>query len=158
MSDPASQYNVDLTLPRTSVVVMKFGGTSVQDAAAIQRSISIVKGRRDAGLQPIVVVSAMAGVTDGLLAAAEAASQNRIAEAMAMSQALRARHVETAAALVGRNIVNVAKALHQIFDKLDDILRGIGAVGELTHADVPRIPQERSCRRSSSRARVRWIP
>ena len=132
MSEPASRNNGGLSLPRSLVVVMKFGGTSVQDAAAIQRTISIVKGRRDAGLQPVVVVSAMAKVTDQLLAAAEAASRNRIADAMAISQALRARHLETAAALVGRNIVNVAKALHQTFDKLDDILRGIGAVGELT--------------------------
>ena len=111
---------------------MKFGGTSVQDAAAILRTVSIVKGRRDLGLQPVVVVSAMAKVTDQLLAAAAAAAANRMDEALAVSQALRTRHLETAAALVGRSIVQVGKALHETFDKLDDILRGISALGELT--------------------------
>jgi aspartate kinase len=117
---------------RTSIVVMKFGGTSVQDAVAINRTISIVKGRRDRGLQPIVVVSAMAKVTDQLLAAAAAAASNDRAGAMEISQKLRERHLETAAQLVGRNIVSLAKVLHEKFDKLDDILRGISAVGELT--------------------------
>ena len=111
---------------------MKFGGTSVQDADAILRTITIVKGRRDTGLQPIVVVSAMAKVTDQLLAAAAAAAEGRMDDALAISTALRTRHLDVATALVGRNIVNVGKALHITFDKLDNILRGISAVGELT--------------------------
>jgi len=57
------------------LVVMKFGGTSVEDAKAIDRTAGIVRGRRDKGLTPIVVVSAMAKVTDQLLAAANAAGR-----------------------------------------------------------------------------------
>ena len=53
------------------MIVMKFGGTSVQDAQAIERAASIVKGRLSQ--KPIVVVSAMAKVTDQLLAMAKAA-------------------------------------------------------------------------------------
>jgi aspartate kinase len=48
-------------------IVMKFGGTSVADAAAIENVARIVAGQRDAS--PVIVVSAMSGVTDGLLAA-----------------------------------------------------------------------------------------
>ena len=55
------------------IVVMKFGGTSVEDAAAILRTTSIVEGRVAKGLRPVVVVSAMAKVTDQLLACAAAA-------------------------------------------------------------------------------------
>src|SRR5579864_5809275 len=47
------------------MIVMKFGGTSVEDAKAIDRTASIVKGR--AAKKPVVVVSAMAKVTDTLL-------------------------------------------------------------------------------------------
>lgn len=47
------------------MIVMKFGGTSVGDAGAISRVCEIVGGRRL--LSPVVVVSALAGVTDGLL-------------------------------------------------------------------------------------------
>jgi len=48
-------------------LVMKFGGTSVGDAAAFENVARIVAAQRDAA--PVVVVSAMSGVTDSLLAA-----------------------------------------------------------------------------------------
>jgi aspartate kinase len=48
-------------------IVMKFGGTSVADAAAFENVARIVASERDAA--PVVVVSAMSGVTDALLAA-----------------------------------------------------------------------------------------
>jgi aspartate kinase len=48
-------------------VVMKFGGTSVADAAAFENVARIVSAERAAS--PVVVVSAMSGVTDALLAA-----------------------------------------------------------------------------------------
>ena len=54
------------------VVVMKFGGTSVEDAAAIRRLIGIVRSRL--GSRPVVVVSALARVTDQLLEAGNAAA------------------------------------------------------------------------------------
>ncbi len=117
---------------RPALVVMKFGGTSVQDAAAIQRTLSIVKGRYDRGLRPIVVVSAMARVTDDLLAAAAAAAEGRVDDALRIADGLRARHLETASALVGRKIGDLSALLHESFDKLNDILRGVAAVGELT--------------------------
>jgi aspartate kinase len=116
----------------SSLVIMKFGGTSVQDAAAIQRTISIVKGRRDRGLRPVVVVSAMARITDQLLLAAAAAANNEIAEALEMTCAIRARHLSTAAELVGRNIIAVSRAIDESIDQLENILRGVAAVGELT--------------------------
>ncbi|MGC2614725.1 MAG: lysine-sensitive aspartokinase 3, partial [Terracidiphilus sp.] len=47
-----------------SLVVMKFGGTSVEDPTAINRTAAIVAGRVAAGKQTVVVVSAMAKVTD----------------------------------------------------------------------------------------------
>ena len=43
-----------------SLVVMKFGGTSVEDPAAINRTAAIVAGRVAQGKHPVVVVSAMA--------------------------------------------------------------------------------------------------
>ena len=57
------------------LVVMKFGGTSVEDPAAIGRTAAIVAGRVALGKSPVVVVSAMAKVTDQLLRAADAAAQ-----------------------------------------------------------------------------------
>ncbi|HKE05917.1 MAG TPA: lysine-sensitive aspartokinase 3, partial [Blastocatellia bacterium] len=50
---------------------MKFGGTSVEDAVAIRRLVSIV--RRQLHHQPVVVVSAMGRTTNGLLECARMA-------------------------------------------------------------------------------------
>ena len=63
-----------------SLVVMKFGGTSVEDAAAIGRTAAIVAGRVAQGKRPVVVVSAMAKVTDQLLRAAAAAAPATVPE------------------------------------------------------------------------------
>lgn len=84
----------------SQLVVMKFGGTSVEDAVAINRTAGIVRDRLSKGLTPIVVVSAMAKVTDQLLAAANAAGRGDRAGALAITARLRNRHLETACALV----------------------------------------------------------
>jgi aspartate kinase len=116
---------------------MKFGGTSVEDAAAINRTAAIVKGRVDSGKSPAVVVSAMAKVTDQLLRAASAASQADRKGALAISSRLRARHRDTACDLVKNPEDNAVllDAIDRKFDALDEILRGLSALLELT----PRI-------------------
>jgi aspartate kinase len=128
------------------LVVMKFGGTSVEDGAAIQRTARIVAGRVAKGLQPIVVVSAMAKVTDLLISAANIAARGDRASALAITERLRIRHKDTATQLI--RAARAAEAPHPDpeeiathawieaeFDSLDEILRGLAAVGELT----PRI-------------------
>src|ERR1044071_4516136 len=59
-------------------VVMKFGGTSVADAAAFENVARIVANERDASR--VVIVSAMSGVTDSLLAATNIASLENVFE------------------------------------------------------------------------------
>ena len=117
-----------------NLVVMKFGGTSVEDSAAILRTATIVAGRLHKGLNPIVVVSAMSRVTDTLLAAAAAAGRNAREEALHLSDSLRTRHLNTAAELIpaGDHLTSLHLNIHHEFDTLDDLLRGISAVGELT--------------------------
>jgi aspartate kinase len=81
------------------VIVCKFGGTSVADAAAIRRLVAIVAGR--AAERPLVVVSALAGVTDGLFNIAAAV---RAGDAEALNKAIDAlirRHVAVAGELPG---------------------------------------------------------
>ena len=123
-----------MSTPRTNIVVMKFGGTSVEDATAILRTASIVASRLRKNLSPIVVVSAMSKVTDTLLAAAAAAGRNDREEALKLSDALRTRHLNTAAELVtdSDRLTSLQLNIHHDFDTLDDLLRGISAVGELT--------------------------
>ena len=80
------------------MIVMKFGGTSVQDASAIERAAEIVRARLPE--QPIVVVSAMAKVTDQLLNMASAAGNGDRETALKLSRNLRERHYNTAGELI----------------------------------------------------------
>jgi aspartate kinase len=117
-----------------SVVVMKFGGTSVEDPAAITRTAGIVAGRLALGKRPVVVVSALAKVTDQLLRAGAAAAAGDRTGALAISSRLRCRHRDTAAALI-KDSAELSNYIDQKFDSLDEILRGLAAILEMT----PRI-------------------
>ena len=119
---------------------MKFGGTSVEDAAAIGRTSAIVAGRVASGKNPVVVVSAMAKVTDHLLRAAAAAAQGDRTGALAISSRRRARHRDTSAELVKDKAAAAAlvQLIDEKFDALDEVLRGLSAIRELT----PRISDQ----------------
>ena len=112
-------------------LVMKFGGTSVGDAQAITRLTEIVRGRLPQ--QPVVVVSAMARVTDQLLKMARAAGEGDRKTALTLARELRERHYNTAGELLGTALFTQFHGdLGTEFEELDELLRGISAVGELT--------------------------
>jgi aspartate kinase len=80
------------------MIVMKFGGSSVQDATAIRRVASIVATRL--AEQPVVVVSAMGGITDKLVQISETAARKELASALALLDAIRARHIAAASEML----------------------------------------------------------
>ena len=113
------------------MIVMKFGGTSVQDAEAIDRVSAIVRERLQE--KPVVIVSALAKMTDQLLAMANAAGAGDREKALELSRAARERHFNCASDLLGTGrFVQIHSELEEEFNALDDLLRGIVAVGELT--------------------------
>jgi aspartate kinase len=113
------------------MIVMKFGGTSVQDAQAIDRAAAIVRQRLTE--RPVVVVSALAKITDQLLAMAAAAGAGKREQALDLCRAARERHYNTAVDLLGKQVFEpLAPLLDSDFDGLEELLRGVVAVGELT--------------------------
>jgi aspartate kinase len=113
------------------MIVMKFGGTSVQDAKAIDRVAAIVRERQSQ--RPVVVVSALAKITDQLLGMAAAAGAGQREKALELARGARERHYNTAADLLGTHAFEqIAPELEADFDSLDELLRGVVAVGELT--------------------------
>jgi aspartate kinase len=113
------------------MIVMKFGGTSVQDAEAIDRVAAIVRERL--AEKPVVVVSALAKITDQLLAMAAAAGAGNRDQALELSRSARERHYNTAVDLLGTHAFEqIAPELEADFKALDELLRGVVAVGELT--------------------------
>jgi aspartate kinase len=113
----------------TAMMVMKFGGTSVENAGAIDRVASIVRNRREH--RPIVVVSAMAGVTDELLEMARLACCGDLPGALERCDALKERHFRAVSELVpkDKNAAMLAD-LQKQFTILTEVAKGIAAVGE----------------------------
>jgi aspartate kinase len=109
---------------------MKFGGSSVVDATAIDRVVSIVAGELNHGRAPVVVVSALGGVTDRLLALAEGARTGRpAAEIEAGVAALRRRHVEEASRLGADRDGTLVPSLDRDLDELRAAMDEIGRRG-----------------------------
>ena len=107
------------------MVVQKFGGTSVADPVAIRRLIEIVRAARTRdGRGPAVVVSAMSGVTDGLLGVAASAGASRLDEALSGTQQIRDRHIAAARELVAGPAVETLHAqIDAQIDELTDIIK-----------------------------------
>ena len=110
---------------------MKFGGTSVEDATAIDRIASIVKGRLPQ--QPLVVVSAMSKVTDRCWPWPPLPAKAIATRHWSLCRQVRERHFNTAGELLGTGLfTELHSQLQAEFDSLEQLLRGISAVGELT--------------------------
>jgi aspartate kinase len=110
------------------VVVLKFGGTSVQDAAAIRRVIGIVQSRVKMTSQPVVVVSALARVTDQLLAAGHGAAGGHLGSALATAREIYVRHERLADELAdGDPEGTLDRALRCEFKDLEALLHDLAA-------------------------------
>lgn len=115
------------------MIVVKFGGTSVGDADRVANAIEIVAQRRE--LKPVVVVSALAGVTNDLVAASEAACEKRPERVAEIVAEIRARHEDVALRLVQQRsdfYETFLKKLDKQVEQIDTILRGIAYLGEIT--------------------------
>jgi aspartate kinase len=114
-------------------VVMKFGGTSVADADAMNRVIGIVRRQLDAGPgdnPPVVVVSAMSKVTDRLI---ETGRLTGIGDPDAAAQTLAdllERHIAVASSLVaGEALDRLTAQLTGEFAPQTTSMRGFAAHG-----------------------------
>ncbi len=113
--------------------VMKFGGTSVGDAACIARAAAIVKSAASEG-SVVVVVSAMSGVTNRLIDAAHHVEAGEAEFATKLVADLRKQHRKALETLVrepGR-VAEVDKSLSQVLAELERLLQGTALLRELT--------------------------
>lgn len=111
--------------------VLKFGGTSVGTVETIRTVLQILKREAENGENPVVVLSAMGGVTNLLSSMAEAAARGEaFSEQLA---ALENRHFEVVKTLLDVQKQNpVYTRLKIFFNELDDLLQGIFSLRELT--------------------------
>lgn len=110
--------------------ILKFGGTSVGSASGIRTLISILK-EREQGDYPVVVLSAMSGVTNLLLAMAEKA---QVAEEYAAElKEIEEKHFEVVRTLLPAVAQNpVFTRLKIYFNELEDVLQSVYHLKELS--------------------------
>ena len=121
------------------MIVAKFGGTSVGDAAAIERAAAIVAERIPR--QPLVVVSALGGATNALIALAEQATSGQLILAIRGVEALRERHLKVAAELLGDgpDAADIAGELAATFDELAALAEALSVLGHGTTRSLDAI-------------------
>jgi aspartate kinase len=120
------------------MLVMKFGGTSVESAAAIERVAGIVKGRLPR--HPVVVVSAMGKTTNKLLAIAQTAIQGKREDYIRQIQDLRDFHSREARQVVPLSErAELDRNLDDHFQELMELVKGIAVIGELTPRSIDAI-------------------
>ncbi len=117
----------------TRVTVHKFGGTSVADAERFAGVAAIVSDRRGPNLCPVIVVSAMAGVTDALIRGAQRAAAGDAEEPARLLADLESRHDAVAEALLGTEEREAfAVGLRERLETLRRLYDSLAVLGELT--------------------------
>lgn len=122
------------------IVVHKFGGTSVGDAARIESVAALLAGTAES--HRIIVASAMTGTTDNLLQAAAAAAARQTERALEIVGAFASRHEMTLAAIdqARRTAIDTTGAeLQAILAEVTDLVRAVASLGELTPRTRDRI-------------------
>ncbi|HLH20763.1 MAG TPA: lysine-sensitive aspartokinase 3 [Bryobacteraceae bacterium] len=120
------------------MIVMKFGGTSVESAEAIERVAGIVRGRLPK--RPVVVVSAMGKTTNKLLAIASAAIEGRRADYIQQIHDLRDFHSREARRVVPlEDRAELDRTLDEHFQELTELVKGLAVLGELTPRSIDAI-------------------
>jgi aspartate kinase len=120
------------------MIVMKFGGSSVESAIAIERVAGIVRTRE--AKRPVVVVSAMGKTTNKLLAIANAAIEGERADYIKLLHDLRDYHSREARLVVPLDKrAELDRTLDDNFQELTELVKGLAVLGELTPRSIDAI-------------------
>ena len=117
-------------------LVMKFGGTSVGSAAALDRLVAITRQAQADWPRVVVVVSAMSGVTDLLLGGAHAAAAGDRLRPTAAARDIRAKHdaalreMKIEAGSQGGVLAEARSAVTASVDEFERLCQAISVLGE----------------------------
>ena len=123
------------------MIVMKFGGTSVGSAERMQQVIDLVASAKEKGRSPVVVLSAMSGITNLLIEGADTALDRNLDGAKDIIDTIRVKHAQAISALFG-NGPRRAELMEALTEKLDELLilyKGVAYLGELSRRSLDAI-------------------
>ncbi|MCB0712522.1 MAG: aspartate kinase [Ignavibacteriae bacterium] len=125
-------------MSKSEVFVLKFGGTSVQDATAMGRVVEIT--RSEGGTVPVVVTSACAGITNDLVACGECCGKMDQQGADEIVQRISDRHHEILKDLCGAHpAYDCSSELEEMLGELRQLVHGTILLGETTPRTVDTI-------------------
>ncbi|WP_256012732.1 bifunctional aspartate kinase/homoserine dehydrogenase I [Desertivirga xinjiangensis] len=111
--------------------ILKFGGTSVGSVESIRSLMKILQKEKDKHGNPVVVLSAMGGVTNLLVSMADKAAAGE--DFSTYLAELESRHFEVVKALLEVPRQNpVFTKLKIFFNQIEDLLQGVSSLKELT--------------------------
>jgi aspartate kinase len=120
------------------MIVMKFGGTSVEDAPSIERVAGIIRNRLAS--RPVVVVSAMGKTTRALLHAAESSAAGDSARARSIVSEVKSKHSTEACLLIrDASVSPTLAAVERYIDELTKLLEGLSILGEVPPRGLDKI-------------------
>ncbi len=116
------------------ILVMKFGGTSVGNAETMLQVKDIVKESISTGWKPVVILSAMVGVTNQLLQSAELAKNHRFDLVLQTAASLTSRHYEVVHQLIlnQERQFTIKQQIDQLISGFTEYCRAIDIIGEAT--------------------------
>lgn len=115
--------------------ILKFGGSSIANAQRIEKVVSIIKNYYKAKTKIAVVFSAFGGVTDLLIEASKKALK-RDKSYLNVFNNIKIKHLEILTELIpNKNKAKVQDQIESYFDELNNLLKGISLLKELS----PRI-------------------
>ena len=112
------------------MIVMKFGGSSLESQEAIARVAEIVRQYEER--RPVVVVSAMGKTTSRLLEIAREAALGRREQALSQVDELRLKHLRHGLPLAGAAVADLERYIRTHFEWLEELVKGLSVVGELS--------------------------
>ncbi|MBD5256085.1 MAG: bifunctional aspartate kinase/homoserine dehydrogenase I [Bacteroides sp.] len=110
--------------------LLKFGGTSVGTVTSLESVKSIVEAEET---PVIIVVSALGGVTDMLIATAKAAAAGKIDEYRETFDKIKQRHEDVISGMVIESKrPNVRERAAEMLDELSNIFKGVSLLNDLS--------------------------
>lgn len=123
------------------MIVMKFGGTSVGKAECFVAVADIIEQTIRSDGPPVVVLSAMGGVTNLLIEGATRAKEHDLDGALEIIGQIRQKHKDTISVLFQESKVvdELTSKIEEHLRKLDILYRGVSYLGELTKRSLDTI-------------------
>jgi diaminopimelate decarboxylase/aspartate kinase len=122
---PGSAIGAPANISDSPWVVMKFGGSSVATAENWSTIADLVRNRLESGLQPVIVHSALQGVSNALAALLDTAASGDAGDGL---EAIRERHVQLAEELR----LDARDLIGNLLHELEQLIAGVRLVREVS--------------------------